>query len=263
MENVTVNGGNFGDGVAVGPGQRVRRVRAELVGVSVIGAMMGALLAGSVLGVTRAAETTRRESREARESVADNGVVAVSQETDPEDTGDGVMDELDDTPPGVPGLTGLTGAVVEREREVNRAAVTPSRARVRMVTSDDVPDGPTQGYDHGRAVRVVVTRLDGKPVEIRTAAAFRRMRAAAQRDRVVIRVVSGFRTMEHQRALYRAYRRGQGNLAAVPGYSNHQSGRAVDLNTSTPGVRRWLERHARRYGFRRTVPTEPWHWEFR
>jgi len=27
-------------------------------------------------------------------------------------------------------------------------------------------------------------------------------------------------------------------------------------------VLRWLERNARRFGFRRTVPTEPWHWEW-
>jgi hypothetical protein len=28
-----------------------------------------------------------------------------------------------------------------------------------------------------------------------------------------------------------------------------------------PGVLRWLEAHAREYGFRRTVPSESWHWE--
>ena len=95
-----------------------------------------------------------------------------------------------------------------------------------------------------------------------TAAAYTRMRAAALRDRVQLRIVSGFRTMAHQQALYRAYRHGRGNLAAVPGQSNHQSGHALDLNTSTPGVLRWLDRNARRFGFRRTVPTEAWHWEW-
>jgi D-alanyl-D-alanine carboxypeptidase len=130
------------------------------------------------------------------------------------------------------------------------------------VTSDHVPAGPAQGYVDGRATRITVTRLDGKPVEVRTALAFDRMRAAAARDGVTIRVVSGFRTMEHQQALYAAYRRGRGNLAARPGESNHQSGHALDLNTSSPGVLRWLQRNAQRFGFRRTVPSEAWHWEW-
>src|SRR5690606_15622592 len=52
------------------------------------------------------------------------------------------------------------------------------------------------------------------------------------------------------------------NLAATPGYSNHQSGHALDLNTSTPGVLNWLNNHGAYYGFARTVPSEPWHWEW-
>jgi hypothetical protein len=52
-----------------------------------------------------------------------------------------------------------------------------------------------------------------------------------------------------------------GNLAAVPGYSNHQSGHALDLNTSAGGVYSYLVNHGHAYGFRRTVPSEKWHWE--
>lgn len=130
------------------------------------------------------------------------------------------------------------------------------------VTSDNVPAGAAQGFVDGRATRITVTRLDGKPVEVHTAIAFERMRAAAQRDGVSLRINSGFRTMEHQQALYAAFRQGRGNLAARPGESNHQSGHALDLNTATPGVLPWLQRNARRFGFRRTVPSEPWHWEF-
>ena len=89
------------------------------------------------------------------------------------------------------------------------------------------------------------------------------MRAAAARTGVALRVVSGFRTMEEQTWLYRAWRAGFGNLAARPGYSSHQSGRAIDLNTLTPGVAGWIAAHARRFGFRPTVPSEPWHWEYR
>lgn len=52
-----------------------------------------------------------------------------------------------------------------------------------------------------------------------------------------------------------------GNPAAPPGYSNHQSGHALDLNTSASGVYSWLSNHGRAYAFRRTVPSERWHWE--
>jgi hypothetical protein len=46
--------------------------------------------------------------------------------------------------------------------------------------------------------------------------------------------------MDQQRHLYNLYTSGRGNLAARPGYSNHQSGLALDLNTSSSGVLNWL-----------------------
>lgn len=78
-----------------------------------------------------------------------------------------------------------------------------------------------------------------------------------------LRIVSGFRTQAEQEALYRLYRAGSGNLAARPGYSNHQDGKALDLNTRDPGVYAWLTRNGARFGFKRTVPSERWHWEKR
>lgn len=121
--------------------------------------------------------------------------------------------------------------------------------------------GAVTGYVHGRSVSLRVVMVENIPVEERTAGQYQRMHEAAARDGVQLRLVSGFRTMEHQRYLYALYRAGRGNLAAVPGQSNHQSGHALDLNTRAPGVYPWLQRNAARYGFRRTVPTEPWHWE--
>lgn len=120
---------------------------------------------------------------------------------------------------------------------------------------------PATGYSRGTPTRICVVTVDGKLVEYRTAEAFQAMRAAASRDGVRISIVSGFRTMDQQRYLYNLYRAGRGNLAARPGYSNHQSGLALDLNTSSGGVLNWLNRNGARYGFRRTVPSEPWHWE--
>ncbi len=120
---------------------------------------------------------------------------------------------------------------------------------------------PAQGYSYGVGFTVCVTELEGHLVEYRTAAAYLRLKAAAGRDGVSIHINSGFRTMDQQRALYAAYRAGRGNLAAAPGYSNHQSGLALDLNTEGPGVYSWLTSHGGEYGFRRTVPSEIWHWE--
>ena len=117
------------------------------------------------------------------------------------------------------------------------------------------------GYRHGQAMTLCVVRVDGKLVERRTAAVFLNMRAAAAKAGVHIHVVSGFRTMAQQRRLYWLYKHGQGNLAAPPGYSNHQSGHALDLNTASPGVYSWLANHGHAYSFKRTVPSEKWHWE--
>lgn len=119
-------------------------------------------------------------------------------------------------------------------------------------------------YRRGKAFTICITRVNGKWVEVNTARSFLRMKAAARKASVTINVVSGFRTMAEQRYLYNCYKTKRcngGNLAAVPGYSNHQSGSAVDLNTSGRGVYNWLAKHGKAYGFRRTVPSEKWHWE--
>jgi len=119
------------------------------------------------------------------------------------------------------------------------------------------------GYVSGRRFQLCVTTIDGHLVGVRTARAYERMEIAARRDGVNLAIVSGFRTMRQQRRLYRLYLEGRGNLAARPGYSNHQSGIALDLNTSSGGVYHWLAHHAHHFGFRRTVPSERWHWEYR
>ena len=88
------------------------------------------------------------------------------------------------------------------------------------------------------------------------------MATAARRAGIALQVNSGFRTDEEQSELYDLYRHGRGPLAARPGNSNHQSGHALDLDTRSPQVRRWLQRHAFRFGFRRTVASERWHYEY-
>ena len=121
---------------------------------------------------------------------------------------------------------------------------------------------PVVGYRRGRRKTIMVVPIDWGEVEVRTARAFVAMRDAAAAAGIELRIVSGFRSREHQQWLYAAWRAGMGNRAARPGYSNHQSGRALDLDLDRPGAFTWLDANARRFGFKRTVKSEPWHWEW-
>ena len=111
-----------------------------------------------------------------------------------------------------------------------------------------------------------------------------RMQRAAGEDGVRIEAISGFRGVDYQRGIVERKRaRGltvEAILAvnAAPGFSEHHSGRAIDI--STPGepaaeesfestaAFAWLCRHAGRFGFRLSYPRdnphgivyEPWHW---
>lgn len=121
------------------------------------------------------------------------------------------------------------------------------------------------GYVKGDAFTITVVTVDGKPVEVETANAYYAMQQAAAADGVGIKIVSGFRTMAEQQYFYNCYINcncNNCNLAAKPGYSNHQSGHALDLNTAAAGVGAWINAHGASFGFSATVPGEPWHWEW-
>jgi D-alanyl-D-alanine carboxypeptidase len=117
------------------------------------------------------------------------------------------------------------------------------------------------GYVNGRPIALRVVSIGWAEVEERTARAFLVMQEAAARDDVELEIWSGFRTHERQAELYARWRRGEGNLAARPGHSRHQSGQALDLVLDEDTFA-WLTANARRFGFRRTVAGEPWHWEY-
>ena len=118
------------------------------------------------------------------------------------------------------------------------------------------------GYCEGEKIDVKVVECGGAEAEVHTAIAFRAMARAADKAGIDLRIRSGFRSHQKQQKLYKAYRKGNGNLAAVPGFSNHESGRALDLFVTDYKVYEWLQGHAARYGFHRTVSGEPWHWEY-
>ncbi len=122
-----------------------------------------------------------------------------------------------------------------------------------------------QGYRRGKKFSIKVIAVDGRPLELATANAYWAMQLAAARDGVTLQIFSGFRSHADQSYFYRCFRTCSCNAcnpAARPGYSKHQSGRALDI-AQWIGVRPWLVKNARRFGFYATVRREPWHWEFR
>lgn len=110
------------------------------------------------------------------------------------------------------------------------------------------------------------------------------LRTAAQADSVTLRPVSAFRGIDYQaEVIRRKLAAGRDinailEVNAVPGYSEHHTGRALDITTpdtraleeafeTTPAFE-WLSKHASRYGFFLSYPRdnalgmayEPWHW---
>lgn len=85
-----------------------------------------------------------------------------------------------------------------------------------------------------------------------------------------LKVNEGGRTRARQQQLYNLYKAGKGNLAAAPGHSLHESGRAIDFGGAIQNARsrehRWLQANAGRWGFKWTGKNfkqfEPWHWEW-
>jgi D-alanyl-D-alanine carboxypeptidase len=117
-----------------------------------------------------------------------------------------------------------------------------------------------------------------------TATAWREMKSSAAEAGVQLLLVSGFRSIRHQAELIRRkLAAGQSiekilAVNAAPGFSEHHTGRAVDI--ATPRTRpltaefevsaafAWLQENARAFGFRMPYGRgnrfgfeyEPWHW---
>jgi D-alanyl-D-alanine carboxypeptidase len=117
-----------------------------------------------------------------------------------------------------------------------------------------------------------------------TATAWRKMKASAADDGVQLLIVSGFRSIRHQADIIRRKLAAGQSIAAIlavnaaPGYSEHHTGRAIDI--ATPATRPltaefegspafiWLQANAGAFGFRMPYGRgnrfgfdyEPWHW---
>ena len=128
----------------------------------------------------------------------------------------------------------------------------------------------------------------GRPqrLEQQAATAWFAMRDHAKSDGITLQVVSAYRSAEYQaEVIQRALDKGDRieqilQRVAAPGFSEHQSGCALDL--TTPGFEAvevefdkseafaWLSMHAEQRRFRLSYPQEnqygviyePWHWYF-
>ncbi|MGN6512467.1 MAG: M15 family metallopeptidase [Lysobacteraceae bacterium] len=126
----------------------------------------------------------------------------------------------------------------------------------------------------------------GRPLWLHpgTARAWSHLQAAALRDGVVLDAISGYRSHDYQLGIFER-KRARGlrvdeilAVNAAPGYSEHHSGRALDIGTPdeppaeesferTPAFA-WLAANADGFGFRLSYPRdnphgivyEPWHW---
>lgn len=141
---------------------------------------------------------------------------------------------------------------------------------------------------HPEATELVVAEIGEKGREHllvpAAAQAWGSLKEAALADGVVISIVSAFRSVERQAEIVRTkLARGQSideilSVSAPPGYSEHHTGRAVDVTTDAVRPLElefedteafgWLSRHAGRFGFHMSYPREnpygymyePWHW---
>lgn len=125
---------------------------------------------------------------------------------------------------------------------------------------------------------------DGKQYLLRDEAyqKFVQMSDAAKSEGIPIKAISAYRTEDYQRMLYTNKVRTAGqihadNYSARPGFSEHQTGLAVDINSTstsfeyTPAFA-WLQNHAHEYGFIMRYPRgrewitgysyEPWHYRY-
>ncbi|MGH8162405.1 MAG: M15 family metallopeptidase [Gammaproteobacteria bacterium] len=141
-------------------------------------------------------------------------------------------------------------------------------------------------FAEAERLEIAQTDSDGRKHRLTpaAAAAWRRLQRAAKEDGIDVFVASAFRGIERQiRIIRRKLDSGQSleDILAVnapPGYSEHHTGRAVDIGTpnepllelsfaDTPAYA-WLQRRGAEFGFALSYPEgnesgyqyEPWHW---
>lgn len=138
------------------------------------------------------------------------------------------------------------------------------------------------------AYSVALTEIDGQLLERSAADAFEAMRRAARQEGVHIVLRSGYRSHSRQSWLFYGIAAARGitlaeraRVSAPPGYSEHHTGYALDLDDGQDPrplsqsfertrAGKWLIANARRFCFEMSFPRdnhqgisyEPWHWRY-
>ncbi len=119
------------------------------------------------------------------------------------------------------------------------------------------------------------------------AQAWSMLNCAARQDQVMIEIVSAFRSVARQIEIWHSKLAAGLSVQSIllvsapPGYSEHHTGCAIDINTpgciameeafDSTDAFRWLTANAHRFGFMMSYPRgnacgfayEPWHWCYR
>ncbi|WP_328292081.1 M15 family metallopeptidase [Kineococcus sp. NBC_00420] len=192
-----------------------------------------------------------------------------------------------DDSPGVVGVAGGDPAVHDAAAQPAPSATPPAHSLTEagspwVIVNKQHPIAP---HDYAPEIAVV----GGKEVASTIAADLQGLLAAAKSATVSLGVTSGFRSLAHQQdvhdnAVARDGVESAESVSARPGYSEHQTGLAVDFSgSSRPGCLLencfgqtpeydWLVANAGRFGFLRRYPDdktdvtgyapEPWHWRW-
>ena len=195
---------------------------------------------------------------------------------------------------GRQGPARLTGTAVTFNCQANISLIShqPYESRIAAILLElGIP--PSYGSDSGIPLHQEATDLISVGADIYgreqrltpdVAARWQAMQAAAAQQGVTLLLVSGFRSVDYQRQIWlRKLAAGQTvaqilRVSAPPGYSEHHTGRAIDLTASGcdtlteafEGTQEfaWLAAHASVFGFsmpysrhnRYGFIYEPWHW---
>src|SRR3569623_353803 len=143
-----------------------------------------------------------------------------------------------------------------------------------------------QTHEEAIALEIAEVGSDGREHRLipKAASHWLQMKAAAQADGIGMLIVSAFRSVERQPQIIRnKIDAGQSlgdilSVTAPPGYSEHHTGRAIDIGTLesenlslefvNSSAFAWLQLHAHEFGFVMSYPQgnasgylyEPWHW---
>lgn len=143
-----------------------------------------------------------------------------------------------------------------------------------------------QPHEEAEALAIAEIGADGREHRLTPEAReqWLKMKAAAQADGVEMFIVSAYRSIERQIQIIRnKIGAGQSmdeilSISAPPGYSEHHTGRAIDIGTAESenlslsfgdsSAFAWLKQHAHEFGFVMSYPPdnssgyqyEPWHW---